>query len=84
LAERIAKVRRAIVVVRAKVEFLADAVDGADEIAVADGVRGLFDLPQSRAGPHTYTCPGGPAVAAADADGPVADVAMNRSIMAEM
>src|ERR1700756_4102368 len=46
LAARIAEVALAIELADVPGRFEADAVDGADEVAVGDGVRRLFELPE--------------------------------------
>src|SRR5262245_29619092 len=43
---RIAEVAGAVELADVPRRFRADAVDRADEVAVGDGVRGLFELPQ--------------------------------------
>src|SRR5689334_6029271 len=46
LAARIAEVAGAIEVPDVPGSLSAHAIDGADEVAVGDGMRGLFDLPE--------------------------------------
>src|SRR3954451_20349126 len=46
LAARIAKVALAVKLADVPWRFVADAIDRADEVAVGDGVRGLFELPE--------------------------------------
>ena len=46
LAARIAEITRAVKFADIPRRFHADAVDGADEISIGDGVRGLFEFPK--------------------------------------
>src|SRR5688572_6622988 len=46
LAARVAEVALAVELADVPRLLVADAVDGADEVAVGDGVRGLFELPE--------------------------------------
>ena len=46
LAARIAEIARAVEFADVPRRFGADAVDGADEISVGDGVRGLLEFPE--------------------------------------
>ena len=46
LSPRIAEITLAVKLANAPWLLYADAIDGADEISVGDGVRGLFELPQ--------------------------------------